>query len=151
MGNDFFKANRFLAALIDAFFMFLILIFVCFAPGLTFFSEILEGKHIASSIFWFVFSIFGSFAIWILYLFLPSLFGSKATLGMKIARLSFVSLKDETVSISSVLFRETAVVICLVFSFGLSILSDSISIACNKEGKSFYDILFSIKVALNND
>ena len=151
MGNDFFKANRFLASLIDGFFMFLILAFVCFGPSLTFFKEISEGKFISGTIFWFVFSIVGSFLIWILYLSIPSLFGRKGTLGMKIARLSFATLKDGGVKFSDVMFRELTVVICLVFSLGLALFSDSISIACSKEGKSFYDIFSSIKVVANDD
>ena len=151
MGNDFFKANRFLASLIDGFFMFLILAFVCFAPGLSLFREISEGKFIASSIFWFAFSIFGSFCIWILYLSLPSLFGKKATLGMKIARLSFVSMRDENIRFYNVMFREATVVVSLVFSLGLSVFSDSFSVLCSKEGKTFIDIFSSLKVVANDD
>ena len=151
METRVFKANRFLATLIDGFIMLLILIGVCFAPSLTFFREISEGKFISSSIFWFIFSIFGSFCVWILYLTLSAIIFRKATVGMRIAHLNFVSSKDEDVKFSYILFRETAVVICFVLSLGLSIFSDSISIIASKEGKSFYDVLTSIKVLNSYD
>ena len=151
MEKKLFKANRFLATLIDGFVMFLILVGVCFAPGLTFFREISEGKYITSSIFLFAFSMFGSFCIWILYLSLSALIFRRSTLGMKIVHLKFVSNKDEDVRFYSILFRETTVVICFVLSLGLSIFSDSIAVINNKEGKSIYDVFSSVKVVSDND
>ncbi len=151
MEKKLFKANRFLATLIDGFVMFLILVGVCFAPGLTFFREISEGKYITSSIFWFAFSIFGSFCIWILYLSLSALIFRRSTLGMKIVHLKFASSKDEDVKFYSILFRETTVVICFVLSLGLSVFSDSIAVINNKEGRSIYDVFSSVKVVSDND
>ena len=151
MEKKLFKANRFLATLIDGFIMFLILVGVCFAPSLTFFREISEGKYITSSIFWLAFSIFGSFCIWILYLGLSALIFRRSTLGMKLVHLKFTSNKDEDVKFYSILFRETAVVICFVLSLGLSVFSDSIAVINNKEGRSFYDVFSSVKVVSDND
>ena len=151
MNKTVFKANRFLATLIDGFVMFLILVGVCFAPSLTFFREISEGKFISSSIFWFAFSIFGSFCVWILYLSLSALIFRKSTLGMKLTHLTFESNRDEDVKFSSILFRETTVVMCFVLSLGLSVFSDSIAVICNKEGKSIYDVFSSIKVVSTDD
>ena len=146
MNKGVFKANRFLAALIDGLIMFLLLSAICFAPALTFFREISEGKYISSSIFWFAFSIFGSFLVWILYLSVSTLIFRKSTLGMRIMHLVFVSMKDEDVKFSSILFREATVVVCFVFSLGFSVLSDSIAVINSKDGKSIYDIFSSIKV-----
>ena len=151
MNKGIFKANRFLATLIDGFVMFLILVGVCFAPSLSFFREINEGKYIASSIFWFAFSIFGSFLVWILYLSLSALIFRKSTLGMKVTHLKFVSKRGEDVKFYSILFRESIVVVCFVLSCGLSIFSDSISIVNSKDGESIYDVYTSIKVADEND
>lgn len=151
MNNGIFKANRFLAALIDGLIMFLLLVAICFAPALTFFREISEGKYINSSIFWFAFSIFGSFCVWILYLTLSIVIFRKATIGMRIAHLRFISSRDEEVKFSSILFRETTLVMCLVLSCGLSLLSDSLAVICSKDGRSIYDVFSAIKVVGADD
>ena len=70
---------------------------------------------------------------------------------MKLTHLTFESNRDEDVKFSSILFRETTVVMCFVLSLGLSVFSDSIAVICNKEGKSIYDVFSSIKVVSTDD
>ncbi len=150
MDRVIFKTNRFLAALVDGFFMLLITIGFCIAPALTFFRELADGRFIASDMVWLILSLIGSFFLWILYLAIPALFLKNATIGMKINHLTFVSTKDDEPRFSKLLFREALVVACLVLSLGLSIYSDIFAFICNEEPKSFSDIFTSIKVVPNN-
>ena len=150
MNIKIFKANRFLAALVDGFFMFLITVAFCLAPAISFFREIIDGKFIPGDMIWLILSLFGSFCLWILYLALPSLIFKNATLGMKLNHLVFVSKKYGELRLSHLLFREAIVVVCLVFSLSLSIYSEIFSLVCSEDGKGFFDVFSSIKVVSEN-
>ena len=146
MDRTSFKLNRIYASLIDGLIMLIIFAGVCIAPALRFFSPLMDNKFISSDLMWLIFSIFGSFCIWVLYLFLSSVIFKKATLGMKIAKLAFAQSGDGEVTYRGILFRELTVVISLVFSLGFAAIFNPISIIFNEKGKSFYDILSRIKV-----
>ena len=140
------KLNRLLASLIDGFFMFVITAVVCIAPLIVFLKECFDGKFITSDFLWLLFSIIGSFAIWILYLFIPLLIFKNATIGMKFTHLIFISSKETQSKFTSFLFREFMVVTCIVFSFGLSLVADLIAITMTEKGRTFYDVASSLKV-----
>ena len=141
-----FKLNRILASLIDGLIMFIILAGVCVAPAIRFFSELLDDKFIVADLFWLIFSIFGSFCIWILYLFFSSILLGKATVGMKLTKLVFARSGGGEVTYRSILFREVSLVVSIVFSLGFALIFNPISILFNEKGKSFYDICSRVKV-----
>ena len=146
-----FKSNRILASLIDGFFMLLITFGVCLAPSLTFFRELVDGTFIALDLFWVIFSLVGSFLVWILYLSIPTLFFKGATLGMKLNHLTFETVKENDYSFPKILFREAGLVLTLVLSCGLLVISDFISIINNHEGRTFQDYFSQVKVVEVND
>ena len=145
-----YKLNRIYASLIDGLFMLIIFVGICIAPALRFFMQLADDKFIVSDLLWLLFSIFGSFCVWILYLFLSSVLFKKATLGMRIAKLSFAKSGDGELTYRGILFRELTVVVTLVFSLGFAAIFNPISIIFNEKGKSFYDICSRIKV-VNSD
>ena len=145
-----FKTYRFLASLVDGFFMFLITVAFCIAPALSFFKELVDGNFIVSDMIWLILSLFGSFCLWILYLAIPVLIFKNATVGMKLNHLVFTSNKYEDLRFSQILFREAVVVVCLVFSLSLSLYSEAFALAFGEDGRSFYDIFSSIKVVPEN-
>ena len=144
------KINRILAALTDGFFMLLIFVGITIAPALSFFTSLNSGKFIVNDFVWLIISIFSSFVIWILYLFIFTFIFKNATLGMKLNGLNFVNTKDNEITYSSLLFRETSVVLCLVFSLGLSIFADLFSVIFSKGSRDFIDILSSLRVVNSN-
>ena len=146
-----FKFNRILASLIDGFVMLIILLGVCVAPTISLIKDILKEASLVSDIFWLAFSLFGTYCLWILYLFLSSLIFRNATLGMRISHLMFQKTNGNNMTIRTLLFREATVVFCIVFSLGFSLIFDPISLICSENGKNFYDIFSSTKVVNAND
>ena len=151
MEKSNFKINRILASLIDGFFMFLITVAICLAPSLTFFRQLVDGTFIGIDLFWLIFSLVGSFMVWILYLSVPTLFFKGATLGMRLNHLTFENIKEKDYSFSKILFREANLVITLVLSFGLLAISDLVSVINSDEGRSFHDYFSLVKVVGVND
>lgn len=146
MSDRNLKVNRILASLIDGFVMFLLTTIVCIAPLIVFLRQYFDGKFITSDFLWLLFSIFGSFALWILYLFIPTLIFKNATLGMRITHLVFINSKDNTAKFSSFLFREFMVVTSIVFSLGFSLVADLLAILLTESGRTFYDVSSSLRV-----
>ena len=151
MNRKVFLANRILASLIDGFFMFAITVGLSIIPSITFFNELKDGKLIPLSLFWFIFSLFASFCVWILYLAIPTLFFHRSTLGMKITHLTFESGKGQEIKFSSILFREAEVVVCVVLSLSLSLLADFVSITNSKDGRTFFDYSSTLRVVADNE
>ena len=151
MNGTNFKLNRILASMIDGLIMLLILIGVCVMPALRFFKNLSENSFVLSELMWLLFSIFGSFCLWILYLFVSSLIFRKSTLGMKICHLSFTRSGNKDASYRDILFRELVVVLCLVFSLGFTIILDPISTLCNENGRNFYDLFSRVKVVSSDE
>lgn len=146
MNKTLFVANRFLASLIDGFFMLVITVGISIFPSINFFKEISDGKLVSLSVFWFVFSLMASFLVWILYLSIPCLIFKNATLGMRLCHLRFENSKEKDVKFYHILFREATLVVCIVFSLGLSLISDIISVCSNSEGRTFFDYYSSLRV-----
>ena len=146
MRESNFKLNRVLASLVDGLIMFLITAGICIAPAIIFFKGAMNNNFIIADLLWLIFSIFGSFAVWILYLFMSALLLKGSTLGMKIYKLCFVKTNSTDLRAVNIFFREATLVICIVLSFGFSVVFDFLSMLCNDSGKNFYDIFSSTKV-----
>ena len=146
MENENLKINRIIASLIDGLFMFLISVALCITPAISLIQGIIDSDVIASDIFWFSFSLIVGFLVWILYLSVPTFFLNGSTIGMKMNGLVFRSTKYKEIRFYHILFRETTLVVCLVFSLGTSAISDLISTILSKEGKTYFDISSSLKV-----
>ena len=146
MSSANFKVNRILASLIDGLVMFIILVAICIAPSINLINGIQANNFVSGDILWLVFSFIGSGLVWILYLSLTGLIFRNATLGMKIMRLVFVRSNGNNLTFLDIFVRELAYVICLLFSFGFTLIVDPIAISCSEKGKSFYDIFSLTKV-----
>ena len=151
MNSPYFKFSRILAALVDGFIMLVILLGICTAPTIALIKDIMNNSQIRNDVLWLSFSVFGSFCVWILYLFGTSLIFRGATFGMRTQRLVFVRTNGNDMSYRSILFRETMMVLCIIFSLGFTIIFDPISLICSENGKNFYDIFFSLQVVSVND
>ena len=151
MNSAYFKFSRILASMIDGFFMLVIFLGICAAPTIVLIKDIQSGNSLLNDILWLSFSAFGSFCVWIVYLFGTALIFRGATLGMKTQRLVYTRTNGNPMSYRSILFRETMTVLCIVFSLGFTLLFDPISLICSENGKNFYDIFFSLKVVSVND
>ena len=146
MSSANFKVNRILASLIDGLVMFIILVAICIAPSINLINGIQANNFVSGDILWLVFSFIGSGLVWILYLSLTGLIFRNATVGMKIMRLVFVRSNGNNLTFLDIFVRELAYVICLLFSFGFTLIVDPIAISCSEKGKSFYDIFSLTKV-----
>ena len=146
MSSANFKVNRILASLIDGLVMFIILVAICIAPSINLVKGIQANNYVSGDILWLVFSFIGSVLVWILYLSLTGLIFRNATLGMKIMRLAFVRTNGAELTFLNVFTRELTQVVCLLFSFGFTLIVDPIAISCSEKGKSFYDIFSFTKV-----
>ncbi len=146
MSSTTFKLNRILASLIDGLVMLILLVAICIAPSINLIKAIQNDNLVNSDIIWLVFSFVGSVLVWVLYLSLTGLIFNKATLGMKIMKLSFVKTNGTEITFLNIFSREVVSIICLIFSLGFSLIIDPISLLCSKSGRNFYDIFSSLKV-----
>ena len=145
------KINRIFASLIDGLIMFIIFALINVAPIINVTKNAMSGVFVAADAAWLGFTIFASFAVWLIYLFVSALILKNATVGMKINNLVFVRNNGLNMTGVSILLREAAVVLSIILSLGLSIVFDPVSLICNDEGKNFYDILTSTKVVMRDD
>lgn len=146
-----FKFNRILTYLIDGLVMFILMALICVAPSIIFFRDLLNGSFNTNELLWLSFSVFGSFCVWILYLFVTSLIFKGATLGMKISHLSFKKINDSDLTFRNLLYRETVVVLCIVLSLGFSVIFDLMSVICSKNGRTFHDVYSYMKVVSSRE
>lgn len=151
MSSVEFKFNRIMASLIDGFVMLVLFIGITIMPLIAFLKDTISGHFILSDLLWMLFSFFGAFCVWVLYLFLSSLVFSHSTLGMKLNKLTFARSNGSSLSFRHILFRSIAVVICIVFSLGFTLIVDLISTICSDNGKTFHDIVTSTKVVKADD
>ena len=146
MSSLTFKLNRILASLIDGLVMLILLVLICIAPAINLISKFQNNNFVTGDILWLVFSLIGTVLVWILYLSLTSLIFKNATLGMKIMHLAFTRTNGAELTFLNLFSREAILIICLVFSLGLTLILDPISLLCSEHGKNFYDIFSSTKV-----
>lgn len=145
------KINRIFASLIDGLIMFIIFALINVAPIINVSKNAMSGVFVAADLGWLIFTIFASFAVWLIYLFVSSLILKNATIGMRINNLVFVRNNGLQMSGVSILIREAVMVLSIVLSLGFTLIIDPISLICNDEGKNFYDILTSTKVVMRDD
>lgn len=151
MSSVAFRFNRIMASLIDGLIMFLLFVAITIMPIITFIKDAQAGHFISADFIWMLFSIFGAFCVWILYLFLSSLIFGKATLGMRINKLVYTRSNGTTMSFKYLLNRSLVVVIGVVFSLGFSLIVNLVSMICSENAKNFYDIFSSTKVVKVDD
>lgn len=151
MSSVAFRFNRIMASLIDGLIMFLLFVAITIMPIITFIKDAQAGHFISADFIWMLFSIFGAFCVWILYLFLSSLIFGKATLGMRINKLIYTRSNGTTMSFKYLLNRSLVVVIGVVFSLGFSLIVNLVSMICSENAKNFYDIFSSTKVVKVDD
>ena len=145
------KINRFFASLIDGLIMFIIFALINVAPIINCVKDAMDGAFIIADFAWLGFTIFAAFVVWFIYLFLSAIILRNATVGMKINNLVFTRNNGLQMTGISIMVREAVVVMSIVLSLGFTLVFDPISLACNDEGKNFYDILTSTKVVLRDD
>ena len=143
------KLNRILASLIDGLVMFILLVAICIAPSISLIKAVQAGNDYHADLMWLIFSLVGTVLVWILYLSLTGLIFKNATLGMRIMRLSFVRTNGGELTFLNIFFRELVTIVCLIFSFGFTLILDPISLLCSETGKNYYDIFSSTKVVLS--
>ncbi len=151
MNGSNYRFNRFMASLIDGLLMFIIFVAINITPMIVLIRDAMSEHYILSDALWLGFSIFASFCVWILYLFIPVMIFKNATVGMRIMHLAFVRTNGNTLNARCILFRQTSIVISIVFSLGFSLIFDPISLICSENGKNFYDIFSSTKVVSSYD
>ena len=151
MNSVAFRFNRIMASLIDGFVMFLLFVAITIMPIITFIKDAQAGHFISADFVWMIFSIFGAFCVWILYLFFSALIFGKATLGMKMNRLIYARSNGTTMSFKHLLYRSLVVVLGIVFSLGFSLIVNLVSMICSENAKNFYDIYSSTKVVKVDD
>ena len=145
------RFNRILAAAIDGLVMFILFAAIVVYPTIVLVRDLMNDSFVLKDALWLGFSIFASFCVWILYLFVSALIFRNATLGMRINKLVFTKSNGGEMNFRVLLFRETAVVVCYVLSLGFMPIFDAISLFCSKNAKNFYDIFSLTKVVSSDD
>ena len=145
------RFNRILAAAIDGLVMFILFATIVVYPTIVLVRDLMNDSFVLKDALWLGFSIFASFCVWILYLFVSALIFRNATLGMRINKLVFAKSNGGEMNFRVLLFRETAVVVCYVLSLGFMPIFDTISLFCGKNAKNFYDIFSLTKVVSSDD
>lgn len=145
------RFNRILAAAIDGLVMFILFAAIVVYPTIVLVRDLMNDSFVLKDALWLGFSIFASFCVWILYLFVSALIFRNATLGMRINKLVFAKSNGGEMNFRVLLFRETAVVVCYVLSLGFMPIFDAISLFCSKNAKNFYDIFSLTKVVSSDD
>lgn len=145
------RFNRILAAAIDGLVMFILFATIVVYPTIVLVRDLMNDSFVLKDALWLGFSIFASFCVWILYLFVSALIFRNATLGMRINKLVFAKSNGGEMNFRVLLFRETAVVVCYVLSLGFMPIFDAISLFCSKNAKNFYDIFSLTKVVSSDD
>ena len=145
------RFNRILAAAIDGLVMFILFAAIVVYPTIVLVRDLMNDSFVLKDALWLGFSIFASFCVWILYLFVSALIFRNATFGMRINKLVFAKSNGGEMNFRVLLFRETAVVVCYVLSLGFMPIFDAISLFCSKNAKNFYDIFSLTKVVSSDD
>ena len=145
------RFNRILAAAIDGLVMFILFAAIVVYPTIVLVRDLMNDSFMLKDALWLGFSVFASFCVWILYLFVSALIFRNATLGMRINKLVFMKSNGGEMNFRVLLFRETAVVVCYVLSLGFMPIFDAISLFCSKNAKNFYDIFSLTKVVSSDD
>lgn len=146
-----FKFNRILSYLIDGLVMFILMAAIVVAPAIIFIRDLINDSFNTNEFLWLAFSIFASFCVWIIYLVVSEIIFKNATLGMRLNHLTFRRINDLEMSINTLIFRATFFVITVVFTCGLSVIFDILSMIITENGKTFHDVYSYVKVVPTND
>ena len=140
------KVYRILAAMIDGLVMFIIFWAVFIFPLIDTINAISKGTYsFQTSLFLITFFFLGAL-LDVFYLFLTSMAFKGATLGMKMNGLTYVKYDGNTPNSPSLFINALSIVIIVIFSLGLSVIVDFISLVHNKMARSFHDIFLGMKM-----
>ena len=151
MNGTNFKLNRILSALIDGLFIFIILILISIFPFVELVMEINKDSLSVGTISWLVISIFAGFLLGIVYLFVTYLIFKNATLGMKIAHLTFVKYDGNNPTKRVLFIRSLLVILGFIFSLGFICIADLIAVINNEFGRNFHDVFLGLKMVSQYD
>lgn len=146
MNNNNIKANRILSALIDGLLLFVIFILAFTFPLIDVINEVISGNNTFEIYIPLIGFFFLGFFLDVLYLFITMLIFKGATLGMKLCHLTYIKYDGTSPKAVTLFFHAFSLMIGILASFGLAPLIDMLSLLANKMGKSFHDILFSMKM-----
>lgn len=145
------KVYRILAAMIDGLFMFIIFWAIFIFPLIDTINSVSKGTFsFQTTFFLIVFFILGAM-LDVFYLFITSIAFKGATLGMKMNGLTFVKYDGNIPSSPTLFINALSLVIIVVFSFGLSVIVDLLSLINNKMARSFHDIFLGMKMVNTYD
>lgn len=141
-----FKINRILSNSIDALVVF-VLFWACFIfPFLNFLTDILAGAFNVTYFTVMIVAAVGGLSLGIIYLFVSPILLGNATCGLKINGLRFENVDKTPVKKRQLLWRAFFGVSLVVFSFGLSVVAEIVSIIISEHGREFYDYFTGLRV-----
>ncbi|MCR5505696.1 MAG: RDD family protein [Bacilli bacterium] len=140
------KANKILAALIDGLIMFILFWAIFLFPMIAFIDNFKTGTLTVNSYLLF----FGAYAVGMLltaiYLFMMTLIFKNATFGMKVAGIAFIQ-NDGNIPAKSRLFSRSFIfVLSEIFTLGLVLITDLLTIILSETGRDFHDAYSGLKV-----
>lgn len=145
------KVYRILAAMIDGLFMFIIFWAIFIFPLIDTINSVSKGTFSFQTTFFLIaFFILGAM-LDVFYLFITSIAFKGATLGMKMNGLTFVKYDGNIPSSPTLFINALSIVIIVIFSFGLSVIVDLLSLINNKMARSFHDIFLGMKMVNTYD
>ena len=145
------KVYRILAAMIDGLFTFIIFWAIFIFPLIDTINSVSNGTFsFQTTFFLIVFFILGAM-LDVFYLFITSIAFKGATLGMKMNGLTFVKYDGNIPSSPTLFINALSLGIIVIFSFGLSVIVDLLSLINNKMARSFHDIFLGMKMVNTYD
>ena len=140
------KANKILAALIDGLIMFILFWAIFIFPMIAFIEDYMKHTLTGNSCLLF----FGAYGVGMvmdaIYLFLTALIFKNATFGMRMAGIIFIQNDGENPSKPRLFLRSFMFVLTEVFTLGLILLTDFITVLISDSGRSFHDAYAGLKV-----
>ena len=140
------KANKILAALIDGLIMFILFWAIFIFPMINFIEDFIRHSLSLQSYLLF----FGAYAVGMLmtaiYLFMMMLIFKNATLGMRIAGIMFIQNDGEIPAKHRLFLRSFIFALAEVFTLGIVLLTDFITILLSDSGRDFHDAYSGLKV-----
>ena len=140
------KVNKILAALIDGLIMFILFWAIFIFPMIAIIEDYTKHTLTANSYFLF----FGAYVVGMLmdaiYLFMTMLIFKNATFGMKIANIQFVQNDGEIPAKTRLFLRSFVFILTEVFTLGLILVTDFLTVLLSDSGRSFHDAYSGLKV-----
>lgn len=141
-----FKLNRILSNCIDALVIF-VLFWACFIfPFLNFIGDLVAGIFNTSYLIGMIITGTAGISLGVLYLFISPILLKNSTCGLKINGLKFENVDKSPISKSKLLLRSFFSVISIIFTAGLAIFAEILTICISESGREFFDYFTGIRV-----